>query len=108
MHIKKYISIVFLLIAVAAVQPAMAQSKSKKQLEKEKTQLEAEIKKLNADLAKAKKNTKLTNSQLAALNKNKADDPRKDYCYAYAMYKLYNKGGGKGSLEPYVLYEYKG
>ena len=69
MHIKKYISIVFLLIAVAAVQPAMAQSKSKKQLEKEKTQLEAEIKKLNADLAKAKKNTKLTNSQLAALNK---------------------------------------
>ena len=45
---------------------------------------------------------------LAALNKNKADDPRKDYCYAYAMYKLYNKGGGKGSLEPYALYEYKG
>ncbi|MBQ3762436.1 MAG: hypothetical protein II875_10575 [Clostridia bacterium] len=44
----------------------------------------------------------------AALNKNKADDPRKDYCYAYAMYKLYNKGGGKGSLEPYALYEYKG
>ena len=47
-------------------------------------------------------------ADLAALNKNKADDPRKDYCYAYAMYKLYNKGGGKGSLEPYVLYEYKG
>ena len=40
--------------------------------------------------------------------KSKADDPRKDYCYAYAMFKLYNKGGGKGSLEPYALYEYKG
>ena len=24
------------------------------------------------------------------------------------MFKLYNKGGGKGSLEPYALYEYKG
>ncbi len=47
-------------------------------------------------------------ADLAALNKNKADDPRKDYCYAYAMFKLYNKGGGKGSLEPYALYEYKG
>ncbi len=51
---------------------------------------------------------KVGTADLAALNKNKADDPRKDYCYAYAMYKLYNKGGGKGSLEPYALYEYKG
>ena len=69
MHAKKYITLLFFFMAVAVVQPAMAQSKSKKQLEKEKTQLEAEIKRLNADLAKAKKNTKLTNSQLAALNK---------------------------------------
>ena len=69
MHIGKYIAPLLLLLAVAVIQPAEAQSKSKKQLEKEKTQLEAEIKRLNADLAKAKKNTKLTNSQLAALNK---------------------------------------
>ena len=48
---------------------AMAQSKTKKQLEKEKVQLEAEIKRLGNELAKAKKNTKLTSSQLAALNK---------------------------------------
>ena len=47
-------------------------------------------------------------ADLAALNKNRVDDPRKDYCYAYAMFKLYNKGGGKGSLEPYALYEYRG
>ena len=69
MHIGKYIAPLLLLLAVAVIQPAEAQSKSKKQLEMEKTQLEAEIKRLNADLAKAKKNTKLTNSQLAALNK---------------------------------------
>ena len=47
-------------------------------------------------------------ADLADLNKNRADDSRKDYCYAYAMFKLYNKGGGKGSLEPYALYEYRG
>jgi septal ring factor EnvC (AmiA/AmiB activator) len=69
MHIIKYIAPLLFLLAVLVVQPSMAQSKSKKQLEKEKTQLEAEIKKLNADLAKAKKNTKLTSSQLTALNK---------------------------------------
>jgi len=50
---------------------------------------------------------KVGGADLAALNRNKADDPRKDYCYAYAMFKLYNKGGGKGSLEPYALYEYR-
>lgn len=77
MHTKKYIfhrSIavrIILLLALCIAMPAMGQSKSKskKQLEKEKTQLEAEIKKLNADLATAKKNTKLTSSQLASLNK---------------------------------------
>ena len=69
MHTKKYITLLLVAVAVAVVSPAMAQSKSKKQLEKEKTQLEAEIKRLNADLAKAKKNTKLTSTQLAALNK---------------------------------------
>ena len=60
-----------LLVAVVALcvaAPCEAQTKSKKQLEKEKTQLENEIKRLNADLAKAKKNTKLTSTQLAALN----------------------------------------
>ena len=69
MHTKKYIILLLVAVAVAFASPAMAQSKSKKQLEKEKTQLEAEIKRLNADLAKAKKNTKLTSSQLASLNK---------------------------------------
>ena len=47
-------------------------------------------------------------ADLGVLNKNRADGPRKDYCYAYAMFRLYNKSGGKGSLEPYALYEYKG
>ena len=28
--------------------------------------------------------------------------------YRYVMFKLYNKGGGKGSLEPYALYEFRG
>ena len=69
MQIRKFILVLFAVLAVAVATPATAQSKSKKQLEKEKTQLEAEIKRLNADLAKAKKNTKLTSSQLASLNK---------------------------------------
>ena len=47
-------------------------------------------------------------SDLAALNKNKTDNPKKDYCYAFAMMKLYNKGGGKGALKPYGLYECQG
>ena len=51
---------------------------------------------------------KVGSADLAALNKNRADDPRKDYCYAYALFRLYNRSGGKGSLEPYALYEYKG
>ena len=50
----------------------------------------------------------VSGSDLATLNKNRADNPRKDYCYAYAMFKLYNKSGGKGSLKPYPLYEYMG
>lgn len=69
MHLGKYLFPLFLVVAVALASPALAQSKSKKQLEKEKTQLEAEIKKLNSDLAKAKKNTKLNSNQLATLNK---------------------------------------
>jgi len=69
MSFKKIISLSLLVISLMISLPAMAQSKSKKQLEKEKTQLEAEIKRLNADLAKAKKNTKLNSNQLAALNK---------------------------------------
>ena len=47
-------------------------------------------------------------ADLAALNKNKTDNPKKDYCYAFAMMKLYNKGGGKGALKPYGLYERQG
>ena len=44
-------------------------------------------------------------ADLAVLNRNRADNPKKDYCYAFAMMKLYNKGGGKGALKPYGLYE---
>lgn len=51
--------------------PSFAQSKT--QLQKQKAQLEAEIKKLDKELAKAKKNTKLTTSQLNALNKKIAE-----------------------------------
>ena len=47
-------------------------------------------------------------ADLATLNKNKTDNPKKDYCYAFAMMKLYNKGGGKGVLKPYGLYECQG
>lgn len=45
------------------------QAQSKSDLEKEKAKIEAEIKKLNKDLAKAKKNTKMTAAQLNTLNK---------------------------------------
>lgn len=69
MHLSKYILPLLFIVSICLSVPAMAQSKSKKQLEKEKTQLEKEIKKLNSDLAKAKKNTKLTANQLAQLNK---------------------------------------
>lgn len=58
-----------LVLLLLALVPCQAQNKTKKQLEKERTQLEAEIKKLNTELANAKKNTKLTTSQLNALNK---------------------------------------
>lgn len=69
MYIKKFFLPLILALAVCWAAPSMAQSKSKKQLEKEKTQIEKEIKRLNAELVKAKKNTKLTASQLTALNK---------------------------------------
>lgn len=65
-HLLKHLPLLFLLLLLAA-QPAHGQSKS--QLEKQKAQTEAEIKRLNNELAKAKKNTKLTTSQLNALNK---------------------------------------
>lgn len=46
-------------------------------------------------------------ADLAALNKYRAENGKRDFSYAYAMLKLYNKGG-RGALEPYGLYEYKG
>ena len=33
--------------------------------------------------------------------------PNKDYAYAFALLKLYNRIGGKGTLMPYDLYDYK-
>ena len=45
---------------------------------------------------------------LATLNRLKDDNSRnKDYTYAFAFFKLYNKIGGKGALMPYGLYDYK-
>ncbi|MCF0211991.1 MAG: peptidoglycan DD-metalloendopeptidase family protein [Bacteroidales bacterium] len=67
-HTKRYIaSFLLLAVLIFLAQPIHGQSKS--QLEKEKAKTEAEIKRLNNELAKAKKNTKLTTSQLNALNK---------------------------------------
>lgn len=50
----------------------------------------------------------ISGADLAALNRLKDDNSKnKDYTYAYALFKLYNKIGGKGSLMPYGLYDYK-
>ena len=47
-------------------------------------------------------------ADLSGLNKLKDDNSKnKDYTYAYGIFKLYNKHGGKGALVPYGLYEFK-
>ena len=45
-------------------------------------------------------------ADLAALNKCKPENGKKDFVYAYAMLKMYNKGG-RGALEPYGLYDHQ-
>lgn len=50
----------------------------------------------------------LCGADIAALNKLRDDNSKnKDYSYAYALLRLYNKNGGKASLASYCLYEYK-
>ena len=47
-------------------------------------------------------------TDLTDLNKYKdATAKNKDYTFAFAMFRLYNKAGGKGALTPYALYDYK-
>lgn len=47
-------------------------------------------------------------ADLSGLNKLKDDNSKNnDYTYAYGIFKLYNKHGGKGALVPYGLYEFK-
>ena len=47
-------------------------------------------------------------ADLNDLNRYKdATAKNKDYSYAFAMLRLYNKPGGKGALPPYALYDYK-
>ena len=47
-------------------------------------------------------------ADLNDLNRYKdATAKNKDYSYAFAMLRLYNKSGGKGALPPYALYDYK-
>lgn len=60
---------IILLLMVLCCAPTQLIGQSKTQLEKEKDKIEKEIKRLNSDLAKAKKNTRLTNSQIQALDK---------------------------------------
>lgn len=64
---RKIVSI--LLFYALCITPISLMGQSKSQLEKEKNNLENEIKRLNNDLAKAKKNTKMTNAQIQALDK---------------------------------------
>ena len=50
----------------------------------------------------------LSGVDLATLNRLKDDNSKnKDYTYAFAIFKLYNKIGGKGALMPYGLYDFK-
>lgn len=50
----------------------------------------------------------LRTADLAALKRLKDGDAKnKDYTYAFALLKLYNRVGGKGTLMPYALYDYK-
>lgn len=58
-----------ILFLALCITPCALMGQSKSQLEKEKNNLENEIKRLNKDLAKAKKNTKMTNAQIQALDK---------------------------------------
>ena len=47
-------------------------------------------------------------ADLLAMNRLKDTTARnKDFAYAYAILKLYNKIGGKAALPPYALYERK-
>ena len=47
-------------------------------------------------------------ADLNDLNRYKdATAKNKDYTFAFAMFRLYNKTGGKGALSPYALYDYK-
>ena len=47
-------------------------------------------------------------ADLLTLNRLKDSTARnKDFAYAYAILKLYNKIGGKAALSPYALYEHK-
>lgn len=56
-----------LLLLLAAVPPAAAQTKA--QLEKDKARVEQELKKLSGDLSKAKKNSKANQKQIQLLDK---------------------------------------
>lgn len=56
-----------LLLLLAAVPPAAAQTKA--QLEKDKAKVEQELKKLSGDLSKAKKNSKANQKQIQLLDK---------------------------------------
>ena len=56
-----------LLLLLAAVPPAAAQTKA--QLEKDKAKVEQELKKLSGDLSKAKKNSKANQQQIKLLDK---------------------------------------
>lgn len=58
-----------LLLAFLILIPTTLSAQSKSQLEKEKNKLEKEISRLNNELSKARKNTKMTASQIAALSK---------------------------------------
>ncbi len=50
----------------------------------------------------------ICDADLPALNLLRDNtSPNKDYAYAFALFKLYNKIGGKGALKPYGLYDYK-
>ncbi len=60
---------VFLVLSSCLLFPSTALAQSKKQLEKERAQVEKEIKNLNNQLAKAKKNSKAGQQQIALLNK---------------------------------------
>ena len=47
-------------------------------------------------------------ADMLTLNRLKDSTARnKDYAYAFAILKLYNKIGGKGALSPYALYEHR-